>query len=276
MKKKLFSIILAAALVLGLSVPVLAQTASDPESIISIELPDDTWHEVQDPSRWLVFSDGTDMITIDHFSNGEKLPEIVVANPQYVNTLTAAFSTQNEVFIANGFIKNAETMPKINQALYSIRVLKYDTKTAIHTAEPAKAKTATPTPAAAPAEDAPYETILVYSQGSGRPVNITGNNGTYYDGFGNVYHAIGGAPASNFVDDYGAYYSTTMPVNAPDSDVVGLVSDGSGRPVSIVEGEDGTYTDEEGNAYYENEDGTWSDDYDATYQVSYDSEYVGG
>ena len=276
MKKKLFAIILSAALLLGLTVPVMAATASDPENIISIELPDDTWYEVQDPTRWLVFSDGVDMITIDHYANGEKLPEIVVANPTYVNTLTAAFSTQNEVFIASGFIRNHENMPKINQALYSIKVLKYDTKTSVYANAPAAtpAPTKTPTPTPTPEPETPNETLLVYSQGSGRPVNITGSNGIYYDGFGNTYYAIGGAPASNFVDDYGAYYSTTMPVNAPETEVVGLVSDGSGRPVSIVEGEDGSFTDEEGNAYYENEDGSWSDDYDATYQVNYDSEFV--
>ena len=59
-----------------------------------------------------------------------------------------------------------------------------------------------------------------------------------------------------------------MPESAPDSEVIGLISDGSGRPVTIMENEDGSYTDEEGNEYYESEDGTFYDDYDATYEVS--------
>ena len=108
-------------------------------------------------------------------------------------------------------------------------------------------------------------TYLVYSQGSGRPVNITGSNGVYYDGEGNVYYAAGGG---NFADNSGAYYTTTMPASAPDSEVLGLVSTGSGRPVAITATEDGEFQDDEGNVYYPNEDGTFSDEYDAVYEVS--------
>ena len=126
--------------------------------------------------------------------------------------------------------------------------------------EPAPAN---PVPASNP--DIPNETYLVYSQGSGRPVNITGNSGIYYDGEGNIYYAIG---EGLFCDDYGAYYTTWMPESAPENEVIGLISDGSGRPVTIMENPDGSFTDEEGNEYYEDIDGTYFDDYGATYQVS--------
>ena len=56
--------------------------------------------------------------------------------------------------------------------------------------------------------------------------------------------------------------------SAPEEEVIGIVSDGSGRPVTIMENEDGVYTDEEGVEYYENDDGTFTDEYDATYQIS--------
>jgi hypothetical protein len=114
-------------------------------------------------------------------------------------------------------------------------------------------------------QDTPNETYLVYSQGSGRPVNITGSNGVFYDGDGNVFYAVGGG---NFTDNYGAYYSTTVPASAPETSVVGLVSDGSGRPVTVMQNEDGTYSDEEGNTYHVQQDGSYSDDYGATYKVS--------
>ena len=328
------------------------------DGILSIELPDENWQPIQDPTKWIALSDGANLITLEHFSNGEKLPDIVVADSYYKNTLTAAFTTENEVFLANGFVIQPEMINAINEAMLSIKVLKYDTKLAVNknapiaseytivprdmtmyvnvggdvlnvrsgstvdsysigelrsgaavhvtgvvqrngadcgwyqiafgngtgfvAAEyltatppaagfaPAPASNPTPAPAssdAAPASDPdlPNETYLVYSQGSGRPVNITGNSGIYYDGEGNVFYAIGDGL---FCDDYGAYYTTWMPESAPDSEVIGLISDGSGRPVTIMENEDGSYTDEEGNEYYESEDGTFYDDYDATYEVS--------
>ena len=114
------------------------------------------------------------------------------------------------------------------------------------------------------------ETYLVYSQGSGHPINITGSDGVFYDGYGNVYYAVGGG---NFADNYGAYFSTTVPASAPDTTVIGLVSDGSGRPVSIMEDENGNFVDDEGNEYYQQSDGSFVDGWDATYQVSYNSEY---
>ena len=112
---------------------------------------------------------------------------------------------------------------------------------------------------------APAETYLVYSEGSGRPVNITGSNGVFYDGSGNRFYENGGGV---FSDEDGCTYTTWMNESAPDEEVIGLVSDGSGRPVTIMENEDGSYTDQDGVEYYVNEDGTFTDQYDATYQIS--------
>ena len=341
---------IAALAALGAAIPAAAETFTSDDGIISIELPSENWKQIQDEEKWIALSDGSNLITLEHYSNGEKLPEITVADSHYVNTLTAAFSTQNEVFVATGFVTDSNVMNTINESLLSIKVLKYDTKTAVAKAENAEftivprdmtmyvnvgadtlnvrsgfsvdsqligelqngtavkvtgvvqkngadygwyqiafnngsgfvaSEYLTETaPAAgtqivytnpganqntAVPDSSPVETYLVYSQGSGRPVNITGSNGVFYDGNGEVYYAIGGGI---FADNYGAYYSTTMPASAPDTDVIGLVSDGSGRPVTIMENDDGTYTDEDGNMYYEQEDGSFTDDWDASYQVS--------
>lgn len=355
---------IAAAMVLSMSpvIPVLAEEGVQTEStapaeaagniftsedgVLSIALPDDSWKEIQDPTKWIALSDGANLITLEHFSNGEKLPDITVADEHYVNTLTASFSTRNEVFVATGFVTNPEKMNKINESLLSIKILKYDTKQAVNKAAANEfmivprdmtmyvnvggaalnvrsgfsvdsyiigelatgtvvhvtgvvqrngadygwyqisfnnangyvaadylSTTAPAAPAAAPAEqtntitvpDGEVETYLVYSGGSGRPVNITGSNGVFYDGDGNVFYEVGGGV---FTDSYGAYYTTWKPDSAPDTDVIGLISDGSGRPVTIMENEDGTYTDEAGNQYYETENGGFVDDYDATYEVS--------
>ena len=270
---------LAAAMLLTMSpvVPVFAEEATQTEAeaakntfvsedgVLSIDLPDNTWAEIQDPTSWIVLSNGADQITIDHFANGDNLPAIATANSTFVNTLTAAYSTQNEVFVAKGFVTAPEKQEAINASLLSIKILKYDTKQAVAKAPANPASTTTAQDTAKPNPDAPYETYLVYSQGSGRPVTITGNNGVFYDSEGITFYAMGNGM---FTDVYGAYYTTWEPESAPDTAVIGLVSDGSGRPVTIMENDDGTFTDETGNQYYENENGGFTDDYDATYEVS--------
>ena len=247
------------------------------DGILSIELPDDSWKEVQDPNKWIVLSDGENEITLRHFSNGAGLPAIVTADDQYSKTITSALSTKNEVFIATGLVANTDEEDEINDSLQSIKILKYDTKLAVKEEAPAPAQKPAATPAPAPAEEtnsvtekapapaAPVETYLVYSEGSGRPVNITGSNGEFYDGSGNRFYENGGGV---FTDEDGCTYTTWMNECAPEEEVIGLVSDGSGRPVSIMENEDGVYTDEDGVEYYENDDGTFTDEYDATYQIS--------
>lgn len=347
MLKKTMIAALAAAAALFLAVPAMAEEAekkntfTTADGVLSIDLPNENWAQLEDPSKWVALSDGSNLITIDHYSNGEDLPEIVVADSHYVNTLTAAFTTQNEVFLATGYVIDPAVMNDINASMLSIKILKYDTKlavtkdakdeytivprdttmyvkvsdtlsvrsgysvdsaligslangTAVHVTG-AVQKNGADTgwmqidynngsgfvagnylSSEAPAQSSgdqssqqsqgsSVETYLVYSQGSGRPVNITGKDGVFYDGDGVVYYAIGGG---NFTDNNGGYYSTTVPASAPSTSVVGLVSDGSGRPVTVMQNDDGTYSDEEGNVYQVQQDGTYTDSYGATYQVS--------
>ena len=277
---KIFIGSLAAAMILtaSLVIPVFAEEAAQTESaapaeaakntfvsedgVLSIDLPDNTWAEIQDPTSWIVLSNGADQITIDHFSNGDVLPAIATADSRFVNTLTAAYSTQNEVFVAKGFVTAPEKQEAVNASLLSIKILKYDTKQAVASTPANQASTTT---AQGPDPNVPYETYLVYSQGSGRPVTITGNSGVFIDSEGITYYAMGNGM---FADVYGAYYTTWQPESAPDTEVIGLVSDGSGRPVTIMENEDGTYTDQDGNQYYEDANGGFVDDYDATYEVT--------
>ena len=81
-----------------LSVPAAAETETKTyttsDGVLSIELSNDTWKQVEDPTKWVVLSDGDDVITIEHYSNGEKLPEMTVADDHYVNVYQAVVSTK--------------------------------------------------------------------------------------------------------------------------------------------------------------------------------------
>ena len=131
MKKRSILTILAASFALCVSVPVFAETYTSPDGVLSIDLPNENWKTLQDPAKWIVLSDGANTITIDHFSNGEKLPEISVADEHYVNVYQAAFSTQNEVFLITGSVVDAAVIPDVANAILTAKVLQYDTKLAV-------------------------------------------------------------------------------------------------------------------------------------------------
>ena len=103
-----------------------------PDSVLSIEAPadNDKWAVIPDDKKLLAISDGTDTITVEHYANGEELPEVALAKDDLVQIYQVYFSTKNEVFIVTGEVTVAAEMPYIRQAVNSFKVLKYDTKQA--------------------------------------------------------------------------------------------------------------------------------------------------
>jgi len=128
MKRRALLAGLVAAAVFSLAMPAAAETFTSADGVLSIELPNENWKEMTDASKWIVLSDGSNMITIDHLANGEKLPDMSIADDHYVNVYQAVFSTQNEVFIITGSVVDAAKIPEIANAIISTKVLRYDTK----------------------------------------------------------------------------------------------------------------------------------------------------
>ena len=145
--KKTVIAALALALAASMSVPAVAETQETQETlettaaaettdtsstfttsdgVLSVVLPNDTWKEVEDPSKWVVLSDGDDIVTIEHYSNGEKLPEMAVADDHYVRVYQAVASTQNEVFVITGGVVDSDKIGEVANIIMSAKVLKYD------------------------------------------------------------------------------------------------------------------------------------------------------
>ena len=138
LKKTVFAA-LAAAAVLCMAVPAAAETFTTEDGVLSMELPDENWKQMPDPVRWVSISDGANLITIDHYSNGETLPSMTVADDHYVNVYQAVVSTQNEVFIITGSVVDAAKIGDVCNAIVSCKVLKYDTKLAVKKSSPVSA-----------------------------------------------------------------------------------------------------------------------------------------
>lgn len=102
-----------------------------PDSVLTIETPDKDWKQVEDKYTWVTLTDGTDKITMLHYSNGETLPEITVADSSYEEVCQNIISTKNEVFIITGSVVDRADFEEVRDSVQSVVINQYDTKKAV-------------------------------------------------------------------------------------------------------------------------------------------------
>ncbi len=115
------------------TLPADARTFTTPEDILSIEAPTEDWDEVKKSTYWFEMTDGDSILTISHLSRGEALPSQLLANNQNTTAMQLLISTPNEVFVVNATTTRQDHLQELVKALGSIKVLKYNTLTAIET-----------------------------------------------------------------------------------------------------------------------------------------------
>ena len=101
------------------------------DGVLKIAAPtdNDKWVVIQDDRHWFTLSDGTDVIAVDHYANGDSIPEPEFADDAFVEIYQTYYSTKNEIFVITGKVTVAGDMPFVKDAVNSFEVLKYDTKT---------------------------------------------------------------------------------------------------------------------------------------------------
>ena len=134
MKSRMMGMLLAAA---GLgclfTLPVRAQTVpfTTQDGVISIELPDQTWKEADDQQTWLTLTNGSDVITMFHLSNGETLPDVAIADDSYTDVCQTWLSSRDEVFVITGSVRNPADFDEVREAVSSVKIEKKGTKKAV-------------------------------------------------------------------------------------------------------------------------------------------------
>ena len=262
MIKKTVVAILAAMVVLCFAMPAAAESFVSEDGVLSIDLPNENWKQIEDVTKWLTFSDGANQITVEHYSNGENLPAISVADSHYVNVFQAAFSTQNEVFIVTGSVVDAAKIPEITQAIMSLKVLKYDTKRAVSSEPQATTSDIT----VIPLDKTMYvtadslnvrkgcstDTQLLGGYKKGSAVKVTGS--VQRNGADLGWYQVNYEGGTGYVS--GEFLSDTAPASTDSSSGSGSDSDSSVYTGNVI-----TVYDEEGAAYtlYQTKDGFWYD-----------------
>ena len=124
----------AAATAEGTAATTQATVYETADGVLSIRLPGPDWVVLSDPNYWFAMTDGDDVITISHLSNGEALPAIAIADSEYSAVCNAYVSTENEVFVIKGCAVSTDSLEDIMLALSTVKILKYNTKLAVNTA----------------------------------------------------------------------------------------------------------------------------------------------
>ena len=182
--------IAAGMTLLGAASFVNAETITSADGVISIETPSDAWTQKKDSKALLEISDGKNSITIDHRSNGEALPAQEVANDTNPDVYTSLISTKNEVFSVRGLAVDNVDLQTVIKTAGTIKILKFDTNTAVTPAKAQETKKAETTqkkeePAKQSGTDSAPSVLVVFDE-DGMSVEL------HYDAAFDVYRDANG------------------------------------------------------------------------------------
>ena len=242
-----------------------ANTFTTENGVLSIALPSESWKEIADPAKWVVLSNGVDTITVEHYANGEKLPDIAVADPHYTNVYEAIYSTQNEVFLITGYVANQESIEDITKAIMSVKVLKYNTKQAVKK-DTVDAKQFTireinktyyvNADGVNVRSGCSVSDPIIGGLNKGNSVNVRGAvqyNGADYGWYQIDFNQGTGYVAKDFL-------SETAPADAAEAIIytgnVMTIYDEAGKAITVYEANDGYWYDKSGTKYLEVGDGS--------------------
>lgn len=133
MNKKIIGI-LAVMLGLAAGTTVWAKEFQPENGVVTIEMSEDGWEEQKDSNALMTLTDGESRIVLQHFSNGEKLPEITAADDTYPMVYQNIISTREEVFLVTGCAGSKEDFEVVKKAVQGAVINRYDTKKAVHEA----------------------------------------------------------------------------------------------------------------------------------------------
>ena len=131
MRNKTLVLAFAAAAMIAFGAPATASEASKqitfttPDASISVELPNTSWNTIENTNNWITLSDGSSVLTIDHFAIGDVLPEPITidADGPYAECFQTVFSTKSDIYLFTGTVEQEEKLKDITDIILSASVL---------------------------------------------------------------------------------------------------------------------------------------------------------
>ena len=189
---------IAAGMALLGAASVSAETITSADGVLSIDTPSDEWTQKTDSKALLEITDGKNSITIEHLSNGEALPAQEIADEKNPDVYVSLISTKNEVFSVKGLAVDAVDLQTIIKTAGTIKILKFDTKTAVIPVETKKAEESGKKDEAAAEQNteavANGSAVTVYdADGMSVELYFDEATGEYKDANGNVFLTMAGS-----------------------------------------------------------------------------------
>lgn len=100
--------------------PAMAQEFKSADGNITIELPDEKWHEVIDPKAEFVFTNGVDIISANKYEPEDKVE--FIRNDEYYNAvLQLSYAYEDQLIILTAQVADVPNLPDVFDAMTSIK-----------------------------------------------------------------------------------------------------------------------------------------------------------
>lgn len=264
------------AAVIFMSVTVYGEEIKSRNGIMTIEVLDNDWRVTEAETSCTVLTDGENVITMCHFSNGEELPEIRTADEEYAQVCQNIISTKDEVFVITGFAVEFDDFKKVQEAVQSTVINEYGTKKAVKKDENMESNQSvdleyefevSERDTAFQETNAEEQTELVeehrevfYIGGNGSADIYKAEDGNWYDDFGRCYIYEGEGYWLNVADDtiWADWETLTAPANQNAVAEVNIASEDGLEFDTIYLNPYGVWKSMDGGIFTDNGDNTFT------------------
>ncbi|MCF0132407.1 MAG: SH3 domain-containing protein [Blautia sp.] len=102
------------------AVPAMAKEYTNTDGNITIDLPNDDWHEVGDPSAEFAFTNGVDVISAKKYAPEDKV-EFTRNDKDYNAVLQFSYAYSDQLFVLTAQVADASNLADVYQSVTSIK-----------------------------------------------------------------------------------------------------------------------------------------------------------
>lgn len=118
--KTLLCVSAVAAASMLIASPAMAKEFTSADGNITIELPNEKWHEIIDPKAEFVFTNGVDVISANKYEPEDKVE--FIRNDEYYNAvLQLSYAYEDQLIILTAQVADAPQLPEVYNAISSIK-----------------------------------------------------------------------------------------------------------------------------------------------------------
>lgn len=108
-----------ATTIFAMSMPAMADYYTTPDGAIVLDIPDQSWSEIQDEYTLTTLSNGTGTITVLRYDANGALPAVAVPSANYAASYQAVMADNKDVYVITGSATSKEYLPAVKKIVQS-------------------------------------------------------------------------------------------------------------------------------------------------------------